>query len=119
MLPHAPGSVPDRQLMSERPVPRANVFNAGKEPLSAQEAGSVPVRGMSKRLKPVREGKAAASPQLDGSEPACMTCGLSALHGTDADHRLLWLGLCNAQLRGPSLPLYPVLKAQNCHTSSG
>lgn len=86
--------------MSERAVPRANVFKAGKEPLSAQEAGSVPVRGMSKRLKPVREGKAAPPPQLGGSDPACMTCGLSALHGADDDDRLLWLGLCNAQLRG-------------------
>ena len=92
--------------MSERAVPRANVFNAGKEPLSAQEAGSVPVRGTSKRLKLVREGKAAPPPQLDGSDPACMTCGLSALHGSHVETRLHWLKLqCSAQLRGRSLPL--------------
>ena len=79
-LPHPGGRVPDRQLWSVRLEPSSRNPRAGQEPLLPQNAGSVPVRGISSSSSVTREGN--ALPQLAGKVPVWhIHCSHKAVHG--------------------------------------
>ncbi len=89
---------PDKQPVaafgSDTPSPRDS--SAGKEALPAQEAGKVPVNGMSNTVRVTRDGNAPALPQESGSVPACMPYQHSLSTHSEDTHRMKCLHTISA-----------------------
>ena len=68
-LPHSGGRVPERRLTSATFPPSTKLPREGNDPLSAQDAGNEPDRGMSRSVRLMRLGNASGLLQLDGRVP--------------------------------------------------